>query len=471
MTTARARDLRRTGIAGLAALALLGAVPAADASSTRYERLKSYAAPGTPAKYNKVGVLATGSRRAKNVLILVPGTSGGSTYFKPLANFIVSRAPRWQVWSIERRENFLEDHSVLNRAKRGRVSGKQLFDYYLGSISDASVSPRHQAVPDASVPFARSWGMRVAVEDIRRVVKVARKRGGKVVLGGHSLGASITTAYATWDFAGKPGAKGLSGIALLDGGSGNTPPTAEAATASLQSLQAGSPWLAFGGIPAPLAGLFNIVGSTTTINEPNARNVFTDWPLLPANLRAPVTVTNEGGYGYALDADTSPASLRAAQVNAGRLAASGDPRGWDRNGELSPIQRVARAFSGTGLRSLDGTAWYHPRRLSIDSGAVAAGNANPAQAVLDVRATRGDDLGSRMPIYAFGAALGGQRVLDAARLLATQSGIPAKRLTLVDRATTYTHIDPLTAYPRNDFVRTLVPFLDRIGSRKGGRKR
>ena len=147
------------------------------------------------------------------------------------------------------------------------------------------------------------------------------------------------------------------------------------------------------------------------------------------------------------------------------------PRGWDRNGELSPIQRVARAFSGTGLRSLDGTAWYHPRRLSIDSGAVAAGNANPAQAVLDVRATRGDDLGSRMPIYAFGAALGGQRVLDAARLLATQSGIPAKRLTLVDRATTYTHIDPLTAYPRNDFVRTLVPFLDRIGSRKGGRKR
>ena len=32
-----------------------------------------------------------------------------------------------------------------------------------------------------------------------------------------------------------------------------------------------------------------------------------------------------------------------------------------------------------GLRSLDGTAWYHPQRLTLDSGAVAAGNANPAQ--------------------------------------------------------------------------------------------
>ena len=71
-------------------------------------------------------------------------------------------------------------------------------------------------------------------------------------------------------------------------------------------------------------------------------------------------------------------------------------------------------FSGWGLKSLDGTAWYHPQRLTIDSGAVAAGNKNPAQDVLDVRATHGHDLPKRLRIYAFGAALGGQRVLDAA---------------------------------------------------------
>jgi hypothetical protein len=116
-------------------------------------------------------------------------------------------------------------------------------------------------------------------------------------------------------------------------------------------------------------------------------------------------------------------------------------------------------FSGLGLASLDGTAWYHPQRLTLDSRAVAAGNANPAQAILDVHAVHGHDLSPRLKIYAFGAALGGQRVLDAAQLLANQSGIPQKHLTLVNRSSTYAHVDPLTAYPQNDFVEHLLPFL------------
>ena len=82
-------------------------------------------------------------------------------------------------------------------------------------------------------------------------------------------------------------------------------------------------------------------------------------------------------------------------------------------------------FSGMGLKGLDGTAWYHPQRLTIDSGAVAAGNANPAQEVLDVHATHGHDLPKKLRIYAFGAALGGQRVLDAATILAAPVGHPA----------------------------------------------
>jgi hypothetical protein len=107
-------------------------------------------------------------------------------------------------------------------------------------------------------------------------------------------------------------------------------------------------------------------------------------------------------------------------------------------------------------------AWYHPMRLTIDAGAVANGNANPAQQVLGVHATRGHALPKRLRIYAFGAALGGTRVLDAARALARQSGIPRSRLTLVDRHTTYAHNDPNAASPRNDFVARLIPFLGRI---------
>jgi hypothetical protein len=120
-------------------------------------------------------------------------------------------------------------------------------------------------------------------------------------------------------------------------------------------------------------------------------------------------------------------------------------------------------FSGWGLKGLDGTAWYHPQRLTTDSDAVAAGNANPAQRVLDVRATHGDDLPRKLRIYAFGAALGGQRVLDAARVLARQSQIPTRNLKLVNRRRTYAHNDPNSASPsRNAFLKGLVPFLRRI---------
>ena len=119
-------------------------------------------------------------------------------------------------------------------------------------------------------------------------------------------------------------------------------------------------------------------------------------------------------------------------------------------------------FSGWGLKGLDGTAWYHPLRLTIDGGAVAEGNANPAQRTLGLKAVHGDDLPKGLRIYAFGAALGGARVLDAARTLAAQSGIPRRRLTLVDRSATYAHNDPNSAAPRrNAFLRELIPFLRR----------
>ena len=67
--------------------------------------------------------------------------------------------------------------------------------------------------------------MRVEIEDLRRVVKAAERTGRRVVLGGHSLGGTITTAYATWNFGGRPGARGLTGLVFIDGGSGPTPIT------------------------------------------------------------------------------------------------------------------------------------------------------------------------------------------------------------------------------------------------------
>jgi hypothetical protein len=92
------------------------------------------------------------------------------------------------------------------------------------------------------------------------------------------------------------------------------------------------------------------------------------------------------------------------------------------------------------------------------------GNANPAQRVLDVRATLGRQLPQDLLIYAFGAHLGGQDVLADAQRLAKQSHIPMRNLTLINRQRTYAHNDPAGAYPRNVFFAHLVPFLGSVSS-------
>jgi hypothetical protein len=418
--------------------------------------------PATPDELDRVGVLKVGPRSARNVLVLNPGTSAGAAYFRPLAEDIVRQTRgRWQVWSVERRENQLEDQSMADRAKRGQATSQDLFDYYLGWLSNPDITEHFRLIPDEEVAYARNWGMNVEIEDLHVVVQAAAARGRRVVLGGHSLGGSITTAYSTWDFGGQPGAAALDGLVFIDGGSGPTPVTPEQAQQSLDGLQTSSPWFSFGGIGAPFSGLFGSGGGLLTLTDPDGPSLGQASPLLPAELKPPVPATNTAQFGYSLDTETSPAGLWAAQAHLGRLAASGEPRGWDQAGDITPIDRYATMFSGYGLTGIDGLAWYHPARLSIDSGAVAAGNANPAQEILDVHAIHGDDLGSDMLIYAFGA-FGGQLMLDNAQALADQSGIPADNLTLINGQEGYAHNDPASASPDNDFLENLIPFLGEV---------
>ncbi len=441
---------------------VLAVTSASAATPVRFNVLKGYDSPGTPKDLNKVGIVKTGDPKAKNILVLNPGTSAGGGYFEPLAKSLIGRLPNWQVWSVERRENFLEDQSELDKAKRGKATPRQVFDYYLGFLNDPSVTKHVTYLTNSDASYARQWGMKVEVKDLHKVVKQASKRDRNVVMGGHSLGGSITTAYATWNFGNQPGAKDLSGLVLIDGASSTTPITPEAAQTSLDNVNDpnNSPWLAFGGIGAPLAGLFGTVGSSLTKLDPDGASILGNWALLPSDLRTPVPATNEGGFGYDTDAATSPSSLVAAQVHSGHLAASGDPRGWVRDGAITPIQRWASMFSGWGIQGLDGTAWYHPLRLTIDSGAVGNGLANPAQKVLDVHSTMGDKLSKSLKIYAFGAALGRDRVPAAAQALAQQSGIPNRNLTLLDKGDTYAHNDPNAADPKvNAFYKHLIPFL------------
>ena len=108
-------------------------------------------------------MLQIGPRSARNVLVLNPGTSASAAYFAPLAETIVTMAKGWQVWAVERRENLLEDHSVLDEAKNGTASGQELFDYYLGWLTNSAVTNHFQFIADSDVAYAKSWGMRVEI--------------------------------------------------------------------------------------------------------------------------------------------------------------------------------------------------------------------------------------------------------------------------------------------------------------------
>jgi hypothetical protein len=455
-----ARGIRRLCGAALA-LAVLSLAAAAPASAKLgVTWMKGSAAPGTPAKYDKVGVIKVGARSARNVLVLEPGTSAGGGYFVPLAQWIASRAPGWQVWSVERRENLLEDQSEFNLAKAHKVSATQMFDYYLGYLADPSITNHIRPVPDSAVPFARQWGLKVAVEDLHTVIGAARKLGGRVVLGGHSLGGSVVTAYATWNFGGRPGADELAGLVYDDGGSSTGPVSAPAARTELTTLAGGTPWLAFSGVPAPLLGLFSAVGSTAALVAPDELSLAQSFSLTPSVLKPPEAATNLATFGYDTDVKTSRLVF-AAQAHVGRLNTSVSPAGWSSAGAITPIDRWASMLSGAGMTNVDGSEWYFPQRLTDDTGAVDQGNANPAQKVLDVDATMGHKLPRSLRIYAFGA-FGGTLITQGAAALAKQSRIPRSHLLLVSRHGAYAHNDPASAFPHNVFFSNLMTFLSKV---------
>lgn len=452
-------------------------------------------APGTPVPFepppktrlsrhlelNRVGIIKVGKPQARNVLVLEPGTSAGAGYFVPFAKSLVERAPSWQVWSVERRENLLEDQTKLARGKVGEASPREVFNYYLGWIVNPRIKPHFNPVPESFVGFAREWGMTVAVEDLHVVIEAAKARGGKVVLGGHSLGGSVVTAYATWDFGGKPGAEGLAGLVYDDGGSSPMPVSKEKAEEEIKALSEKSPWLAFGGIPSPFLGLFSALGSTAAVVAPRRASLAESFPFLPPNLKPtnsegePIPVTNEAEFGFGVNVGTSPPELIAAQVHAGKgveeTAKPDGLHGWNGEGALTPIRRYAEMLSGTGITHADGSEWYFPERLTIDTGAVAEGNANPAQEVLGEHAIHGHQLPKSLKMLAIDTELdkflGSGNALQAAEILAEQSGIPKENLTLIDRESTYSHNDPAGAEPEgniegNIFFKELVPFLEGV---------
>ncbi len=431
------------------ALLIAASIIAPAAASAAIRAVPGAPAPG-PARYDKVWIETFGPANAAKVLVLVPGTGGGVGSLAPVAADIAARVPGLQVWTADRREEAFEDTAGFRGGDLARAR-----DYYLGF--------KYRQVGAKEAPYAADWGLKVALDDLRRIVLLARDGGRRqVILGGHSRGASTAAAYAAWDFNGRPGYRDLAGLVLIDGGllgaiAGNRPTALALATArtELAAIRAGKVFNDPLGAGIPSAGpIFAQLAALHAVKAPDAPSPLQDAAIVPADLKPPYRATNEAFLGNIFDDDTSLPSFRSLRLHGGNAAASGDPRPWI-SGEQTPLPRFARAFA---RERGNATEWYFPNRLILDISAANAMGRNPASALLGLRLfhTRSIDV----PLYAFQTDLTFGAVAAGARRLAQASR--TGRPTIVSD-TTMSHLDPVLAIPsRNTFTKTVVPFLKRI---------
>jgi pimeloyl-ACP methyl ester carboxylesterase len=438
----------------LASLAL-SAAPAAA-----FERTIEVPSDGPgPAQFDRVFVHQMGPAGARRVLVLMPGTQGGAGNFALLAREIVDRVPGLEVWAIDRRSQPLEDTGMFARLEAGEATLQEMFDYYLGWITNGGQPLDHfRFLNPTTVPFARQWGMETALEDARAVVDLARRKGRKVILGGHSLGASLAAAYAAWDFDGRPGYKDLAGIVLIDGGLLGSFDAFDLAQAqeAIADLEVTNPFLDLLDLGlVEVAGIFAEIGGYYARLAPTASaTTLQQFPLLPDAFDPGIAVTNRAILGHAFDRDTSPADLSLLHVNAGALAPAGDPRDWV-DGGVTPVANLARIF---GREPANGVEWYFPRRLTIDTNGADQMRMNDVAEFLGLRLMHTDRID--VPIYAFQTDLTDGDVLRGARRLVERARTSEREALLIDGAPEQSHLDPLAAAPEsNEFLIGLERFL------------
>jgi hypothetical protein len=281
-----------------------------------------------------------------------------------------------------------------------------------------------------------------------------------VILGGHSVGASLAISYAAWDFNGKPGYKDLEGTVLIDGGLlGSFDPydlaQAQEAVAKLNDPNE-SPFLDLLGIGIPeAAGLFAELGGLFAKLDPTGDgSTLQNYALLPAEFKPPVPATNRAILGYAFDRDTSPPELGLLHVNGGSLDTSLSPADWKDSG-ITPVSRIAEIF---GQEPTNGVDWYFPRKITIDANGADQMKMNDVAKFLGLRLEHTKQID--LPLYVFQTDNTNGDVLKGARNLIKRSKTTKAQAELVNGAPEASHLDPLIAAPnKNDFLKTVKPFL------------
>ena len=351
----------------------------------------------TPPELNKaifVRYSLPKTAKARAVLVLMPGFLGGAANFDRLARSLVAKDPTLEVWAVDRRSNQLEDHSRLQEA----LSKRDPSIAWRYHIRDGGT---FKPLEPSQLKFMGYWGLQTHLEDLRRVLQLARTYGQKVMLGGHSLGAVMVSLYAGWDFAGTPGYTDIDALLLLDGVAGRTNGENGISQADYQAgvvgpfgirgagqirLEDGTaiPYFsAFGFDPNGLAKLS--AAALLARFDPNGSSPGGVVPYPASNLAAAL-ISGDDQYalvsafaisaGRATNAKTS-VNVLSWFVGGWALTVDGVADGatrvdWETPSQTDPTELTDPLDFATRFynQNADFQEWYFPARLSLDIGAV-----------------------------------------------------------------------------------------------------
>lgn len=456
----------------------------------------------TPADLDFVRVVryrvdADPPKPARAIAVLMPGFLGGAGSYDPMARAIVRRSKgdeAFEAWAVDRRSNLLEDHHGLEVAQVKKDPEIALGYYF--EEGEAEGKKFKGFLQPEDLAFESEWGLATTVGDLAAVIGVVAEadRKARVVLVGHSLGASIVEEYAAWDFAGKPGYSELAGLVLIDGMTRNegaaAPPVSKDeylkgksdgffSTPGLEAVRAGAPYVAlpFLGLDIyPVAAITAMrarLSPAAVVADPYRDKAFQT--LL--SLTSVPKMTNRGAMGLGFDNESNGVSFAAVSCGTSKggatakydsllgstLSHPSDPDAtydWVEFDQTNPrehtsVEDIARSwYEGPGL---DFAEWYFPARLSGDAPAAGSLVLKPGDWPLDeqgLRATRGAEMD--LPILgAIAGLVGDVKALEPLRALVKDVPIGAGRplagaprtapdaFRVVD-VTALTHIDPLS---------------------------
>lgn len=411
----------------------------------------------TPAALNRVRVVRyrvdTGSappRPARAIAVLMPGFLGGAGSYDPMARALVRRSTpdaAFEAWAIDRRANLLEDQHGLDVAEVRRDPELARRYYFAGAELEGQRYAGVRAQEDLA--FMSEWGLASTLQDLRAVIGLVppAERRDRIVLVGHSLGASIVEEYAAWDWDGAPGFDELAGLVLVDGTSaveGKAAPdltaqqyldgfgTGSFVRAGLKQIRRADRYFLL-----PLLGpeVYSVAAISALRAAQRPQEIVEDdrdregaLRILLGLTRLP-RMTNRAALGFSFDRAYNGLSFAAVSCGASTGGATepytsvlgetllhpSDPAatyGWsdfDRTAptENTSLDELARSwYEGPGL---DFGEWYFPSRLSLDApaaGTLVLKETDWPRAMYGLRAVHGQKMD--LPILALSASLVGR---------------------------------------------------------------